>query len=94
MKTGHDAQAAVAQAVAHLIGSEEVTGSIPVNSLKALDFFQGLFFFPLYDSKVFATLVSELIIVQLNLSTDSITITFALFNDSLAIASSRYFQCT
>ena len=70
----------MAQSVAHLIGSEEVTGSIPVNSLKALDFSRAfLFLFPLYDSKVFATLVSELIIVQLKRSTDSIIITFALF---------------
>ena len=30
-------QAAMAQVVAHLIGSEEVTGSIPVSSLKKID---------------------------------------------------------
>ena len=33
----------MAQSVAHLIGSEEVTGSIPVISLKKPLIFQGLF---------------------------------------------------
>ena len=31
-------QAVMAQSVAHLIGSEEVTGSIPVNSFRSIDF--------------------------------------------------------
>lgn len=35
--------AVMAQSVAHLIGSEEVTGSIPVNSLKKPLILQGLF---------------------------------------------------
>ena len=46
-------QAAVAQQVAHLIGSEEVTGSIPVGSLKPeTGVYQFPAFFVLYYGKM------------------------------------------